>query len=196
MWRSNGIEIMSSNRRLPKSGVARFAGDPPYYCLSRWEGDSNIIVATEGLRRASRVSTMSGFPSMPGVWGPNRARITSDRRDYLSHLFFTDTQLSRCFRPTTPSELMKTPPQTMSHDAKWEICIPGKKCLISTSWGCSLALQFVDFERGPLMTLGHVTLHSLLWVALFGEAKTVSTDHSLVGVFPYLHARQSSFRYP
>ena len=195
MWGSNGIEIMSSNRRLPKSGVARFAGGPSYYYLSRWEGHSNIIVVTEGLRRASRFSTMSGFPSMTGVWGPNRARITSNRRDYLSHLFFTDTQLSRCFRPTTPGELMKTP-QTVSYDAKWELCIPGKKCLISTSWGCSLALQFVDFERGPLMTLGHATLHSLLWVALFGEAETISTDHSLVGVFPYFHTRQSSFRYP
>lgn len=51
--------------------------------------------------------------------------------------------------------------------------------------------EVAEFERGPMMTFGLATLHSLLWVALFSEAKTTSVDHSLAGVFPYFHTRQS-----
>ena len=60
----------------------------------------------------------------------------------------------------------------------------------------SVGFEVVDFGRDPMMTFGLVTLHSLLWVAWFGKVDIAFFDHSIVGVFPYFHARKSSLRYP
>ena len=50
-----------------ESGGARSAGVPAYRYFGGWEGHSDMIVAFDGPRWTSRVSTMHVFPSTPGV---------------------------------------------------------------------------------------------------------------------------------
>ena len=49
-----------------------------------------MIATVKGPKQASRVLVAQGFPPMPGDWGPNEARITSDSHDLLSHLLLVD----------------------------------------------------------------------------------------------------------
>ena len=93
MWGSNDLESMSSNRWLMESGGARSAGVPACRYFGRWEGHFDMIAVFDGPKQTSRVSIMHVFPSTPGVWGPNQARIASDRRDLLSRLLFVDTRV-------------------------------------------------------------------------------------------------------
>ena len=93
MWGSNDVESMSSSRRLTEPGGTRSVGAPICRYFSGWEGHSDMNVVVEWPRLAFRVSTMPSFPFTPSVWGPNRARIASDRRDIQSHLLFVDTQV-------------------------------------------------------------------------------------------------------
>ena len=68
-----------------------FVGVPTCRCLGGWEGHSDMIIVARRPKRASKVSTMPGFPSMPNVWGPNCACIASDRRDLPSRLLIVDS---------------------------------------------------------------------------------------------------------
>ena len=83
---------MSSNYRLIESGEAR-VNNTSIYCLGSWEGCSDTFATTRGLRWALKVSDIRGYTSIPGVEGPNRAHIVSDKYDLLSRLLFLDTQV-------------------------------------------------------------------------------------------------------
>lgn len=85
------MESVSSNRRLIELGGAWSVGVLACRCLGEWGGHFDIIVATEGPRRASKVSIMPDFPYMPSVWGSNQARIAFDRRNLLLRLIFVNT---------------------------------------------------------------------------------------------------------
>ena len=93
MWGSNDLESMSSNRWLTESSGARSAGVSACLYFGGWEGHSDMIVAFEGPRRASKVISMHGFPPTLGVWDPSQARIVLDRPDLLSCLIFVDTRV-------------------------------------------------------------------------------------------------------
>ena len=53
-----------------------------------------------------------------------------------------------------------------------------------------------NFEKGPMLTFVPTTLHSLVWVASFGGVETASANHSLVGISPSFHSKQSSLHHP
>ena len=65
--RLNCMESMLSNHRLTEQGGAQCVGVPVCLCFGRWEAHSDMIVVVEGPKRASKVSSMHGFPPMLGV---------------------------------------------------------------------------------------------------------------------------------
>ena len=68
---------MSSNRLLMELGGSSFVEFLPTCCNAWYGGLRRVMGAVARLRYVSQVATIGGL-SLPGAYGPNRARITSN----------------------------------------------------------------------------------------------------------------------